>query len=69
MVNVASVENAGIKELKMYHMANTKKKSLNYDPALILWIEKELKKNGDLVFDTLTKDQLKQWQRYERERP
>ena len=30
---------------------------------------KELKKNGDLVFDTLTKDQLKQWQRYERERP
>ena len=50
-------------------MANTRKKSLNYDPALILWIEKELKKNGDLVFDTLTKDQFEQWQRYERERP
>ena len=26
MVNVASVENAGIKELKMYHMVNTKMK-------------------------------------------
>jgi hypothetical protein len=28
MVNVASVENAGIKELKMYHMVNTKQKEI-----------------------------------------
>jgi hypothetical protein len=44
----------------------TKKTKKDYNLSLILWIEKELKKNGDLVFDTLTKDQLEQWQRYER---
>ena len=41
------------------------KKLLGYDPRTMLWIEKELKKNGDLIFDILTKDQLKQWHRYE----
>ena len=41
------------------------KKLLGYDPEIIRWIEKELKKNGDLIFDILTKDQLKQWHRYE----
>ena len=41
------------------------KKLLGYDPETIRWIEKELKKNGDLIFDILTKDQLKQWHRYE----
>jgi len=45
-------------------MANMKK-LLGYDPEIIRWIEKELKKNGDLIFDILTKDQLKQWHRYE----
>ena len=48
-------------------MANMKK-LLGYDPETIRWIEKELKKNGDLIFDILPKDQLKQWHRYE-ERP
>ena len=46
----------------------TKKTIKDYNLSLILWIEKELKKNGDLVFDTLTKDQLEQWQRYERKK-
>ena len=32
----------------------TKKTKKDYNLSLILWIEKELKKNGDLVFDTLT---------------
>ena len=41
------------------------KKLLGYDPETMLWIEKELKKNGDLIFDILTQDQLKQWHRYE----
>ena len=41
------------------------KKLLGYDPETIRWIEKELKKNGDLIFDILTKDQFKQWRRYE----
>jgi len=41
------------------------KKLLGYDPETMLWIEKELKKNGDLIFDILTRDQLKQWHRYE----
>jgi len=41
------------------------KKLRGYDPETIRWIEKELKKNGDLIFDILTKDQLKQWHRYE----
>ena len=41
------------------------KKLRGYDPEIIRWIEKELKKNGDLIFDILTKDQLKQWHRYE----
>ena len=41
------------------------KKNDGYDPATMLWIEKELKKNGDLIFDILTKDQLNQWHRYE----
>ena len=45
-------------------MANMKK-LLGYDPEIIRWIEKELKKNGDLIFDILTKDQFKQWRRYE----
>ena len=46
----------------------TKKTKKDYNLSLILWIEKELKKNGDLVFDTLTKDQLEQWKRYERKK-
>ena len=46
----------------------TTKTKKDYNLSLILWIEKELKKNGDLVFDTLTKDQLEQWQRYERKK-
>ena len=41
------------------------KKLRGYDPETIRWIEKELKKNGDLIFDILTKDQFKQWRRYE----
>ena len=45
-------------------MANMKK-LLGYAPEIIRWIEKELKKNGDLIFDILTQDQLKQWHRYE----
>ena len=46
----------------------TKKTKKDYNLSLILWIEKELKKNGDLVFDKLTKVQLDQWQRYERKK-
>ena len=50
-------------------MENTRKfikKLRGYDPEIIRWIEKELKKNGDLIFDILTEDQLKQWHRYEK---
>ena len=63
----ASVRIAGTvgrDQLKIYLMVNIKK-LLGYDPETMLWIEKELQKNGDLIFDILTKDQLKQWHRYE----
>ena len=55
---------AGTETLGRWAMANIKK-LLGYDQETMLWIEKELKKNGDLIFDILTKDQLKQWHRYE----
>ena len=48
-----------------YKLITNIKKLLGYDPEIMLWIEKELKKNGDLIFDILTKDQFKQWRRYE----
>jgi len=53
----------------MSRILNTRKlikKLQGYDPETIRWIKKELKKNGDLIFDILTRDQLKQWHRYEK---